>query len=48
MNNNKTATTMIIGAITVVGVLGIVATTLVKKDKIKLSKPKKFGVIKHY
>ena len=45
-NNNKTVA--VIGTIAVIGIVGVVTTTLVKKDKIKLSKPKTIGTIKHY
>lgn len=45
-NNNKTVA--VIGAIAVIGIMGVVTTTLIKKDKIKLSKPKTIGTIKHY
>ena len=45
-NNNKTVA--VIGAIAVIGIMGVVTTTKKKKDKIKLSKPKTIGAIKHY
>ncbi len=45
-NNNKTVA--VIGTIAIIGIIGVVTTTLVKNDKIKLSKPKTIGTIKHY
>lgn len=45
-NNNKTVA--VIGTIAIIGIIGVATTTLVKKDKIKLSKPKTIGITKHH
>ena len=44
----RTTKAIVMGSITIVGVAGVVVTTLAKKDKIKLSKPMQYGImIKH-